>query len=289
MMFKRSWLFGRVYRNETDGDGGDTGGAPSVGVVENGPTNVDTDWAGISDDSGESSSDFVPAAGETPAVPATNVVEPAPVAPPVAAPAAPAVEPVVPPATTPAVEQTPAVENTPATGVPQTAEELAVLRTNYFNELVKDYQILPEDAARLQTEPENVLPVLAARVQMQVLDAVFSTLPQRVYAMINQHTQAVERENKAQSDMFTAYPALKDHKDAVLRAGQMYRAVNPKAPRDVALKAIGDYCMQILGLQNPVVPPAAVSTPANPFVPAQSSGAGGPPPAADEWGFLDDD
>ncbi|HYE38148.1 hypothetical protein [Methylocaldum sp.] len=177
----------------------------------------------------------------------------------------------------------------PAQTPEQVAQELEAARTTYFNELVQAYQILPEDAARLQTEPENVLPVLAARVQMQVLDAVFSTLPQRVHAMIGHHIQATEREKAAESDMFTAYPALKEHRDAVLRVGAMYRAANPKATRQEAMKAIGDYCVQMLGLQAPAAAAPAPAAPANPFVPAQSSGAGTAPPAPDEWAFLDED
>jgi hypothetical protein len=287
-------LLSRKYRAEDPGTGDPAGGGGSTPTE---PVNTDMDWGALAGEQGsghDDGDDFLAAVDE-PSVPAEPTpAQPAP-AEPATPPAAPVAEPAVPaqPPTEPAQPPQPAepVQPTQPADGQLTAEQLEAARTDYFNSLVQEFQILPEDAARLQTEPENVLPVLAARVQMSVLDAVFSTLPQRVHAMIGLHMKAVERENSAQDAMFSAYPELKNHRDAVLRVGQMYRAANPKATREQAIKAIGDFVMQSLGLTRAApAAPAQQPAPTQPFVPATGGGPAsfGTPPAG-EWDFLDDE
>lgn len=284
-------LLGRKFRDEAGADGAPAGGAapaaPSTPADSGG--SVNEDWGDLSsDDDLIPDSDFMdePAAGAQPAAPATPPAEPAatPAAPvPTAAPATPE------PPATPAQPAAPA-EPAPA-ATPTAAPDIAALRSAYENELTQYYAFDPDTAARLQTEPELVLPQLAARLHLDVLDAVMAQLPQRVGAVVEHINASVARNTEAEGAMFTAYPELKAHKAEVLKAGQMYRAMYPKATREQAIKAIGDFCMQSLGItraaqqNSPAFTPP--STPA--FTPAVGSGGGAPAPAPGEWDFIDED
>jgi hypothetical protein len=204
-----------------------------------------------------------------------------------AQPSAPIAEPVA-PVEQPQVQEVPAVAQAqPEPLQPQQQApdvNRAELRQQYETQLTQYYGMDAETAMRLQTEPELVLPQLAAKVHLEVLDAVMQQLPYRVGEMVTQIQEATKRETEAHDTFFSAYPDLKGYKDAVLRVGQMYRAANPTANREQAVKAIGDFVRTSLGLVAPA--PAAPRAPANPFVPAQGSGGGAPLQVKSEWEQL---
>lgn len=273
-----------------DGEGGDLGGAPAGGT-ESG-TAADgsfvespvQDWNDMaSDDEG---------GGGVGTVPAAEPSAPAPAAAPATPPAAITPAPVAPAQTPAAQPVVPATEGTQQQAQQQQPEQqvdVATLRKNYEDQLTQYYAIDPQTALQLQTEPELVLPKLAARVHLEVLDAVMGQLGSRVGQAIQQFTVAKEREDKASSEFFGAFPDLKEHKDAVLRVGAMFRAANPKATKEQAVKAIGEFVRQSLGLQAPapVAPPP--SAPANPFIPAAGNGGGAVTPPKSEWDFILDE
>lgn len=247
---------------------------------------VVNDWADMASDGdgdlgiGEGAESIAPPAPV--ASPSVPVVPAAPV------PAAGA-EPTVPPQTQ--AEPAP-VQPAPAQS-PEQPVDLGALRENYRQLLTQDYAISPEDALRLQTEPEQVLPALAAKVHLQVLDAISAQLPNRVGNIVTQIIEGQKRESEAQESFFGAFPDLKNHRDAVLRVGMMYRAANPTAPKEAAIKAIGDFVRQSLGLSVPsAAPPQASVQQANVFTPAQSAGGGNTPVAGlslwDEMLIQDD-
>lgn len=274
-------LLGKMYRSpEDDGAsaaapaaapaGVDTGSAPAAG-----DSPVVNDWEGLSGDDGDFSGD-APAAPATPAAPpATPAANPdAPTPPSVAAPAAPEPQPVQAPAAEPAA---PPAEAQPV--------DITAIRAQYEKDLTAYYAIDAETAQRLQTEPENVLPQLAARVHLEVLDTIMAQLPNRMQSILSHINTYEAREKEASDTFFTAYPDLKEHKDAVLRVGQMYRAANPKATKEQAVKAIGDFVRTSLGLTPPA--PAVQQAPAaQPFTPAGSSGGGAPVVVPDLWSEM---
>lgn len=278
-------LQARKYR-KPDEDGGE-GTAPAVEpAADTGDSAAVQEWGDLASDNDEVSGGEEFAAEVTPAAPAPAAPEPAPAAPPAAPVAA---EPPVPPQ---APAQQPQEQQQQQQPPAQAPADIAALRQNYFNELSQYYALAPEDAQRLQTEPELVLPTLAAKVHLEVLDAVMAQLPQRMTMMMTHYTESTRREQAAEEEFFAPFPDLKAHKDAVLRVGQMYRAANPKATKEQAIQAIGNFVRQSLGLPNPAQQQQqAPIAPVNPFTPAGSSGAGAPPAQMSEWEFLaqDDD
>jgi len=278
-------LLGRKYRGTEDGGG--EGAAPAAEpAADTGDSAAVQEWGDLASDNDEVSGGEEFAAEVIPAAPAPAAPEPAPTAPPAAPVAA---EPPVPP-------QAPATPTPEPVATPQTPEQsaadIATLRQNYFNDLSQYYTLTPEDAQRLQTEPELVLPTLAAKVHLEVLDAVMAQLPQRMTMMMTHYTESTKREQAAEEAFFAPFPDLKEHKEAVLRVGQMYRAANPKATKEQAIQAIGNFVRQSLGLPNPAQQQQqAPIVPVNPFTPAGGSGGGAPPAQMSEWEFLaqDDD
>lgn len=205
-----------------------------------------------------------------------------------------------PPAESKPVEETPAVkpdQEQPAAPVaapvqPQLPpEELAKYREQFQGALEKSYAFSDEEATALQIEPEKVLPKMAARLHMEVLDNVMQHVYNAMPGVIQQYTVATSREEKAQTEFFGAWPELKGHDSQVLQMGQMYRQMNPTASPQEAIQRIGEMTMAALGMkrveQAQQQQPAAPQTP---FRPAAPGRVGTPPPIKGKWDeFLDDD
>lgn len=235
------------------------------------------------------------AAPASAAAPATATQTPAAATPAAAAPVAavaPVVAPVQPAAAQPAA--TPAVQETPEAKQAREQQEATtrkVAEEKRDKELLDFYKIPDDLAARLSTEPELVLPQLAVSMhkamERNVLAMVQHMLPQH----LTQALQATERETKAKDAFYTVHPHLKPYEGEVLKAGQLYRQMNPKATPEEAIKMIGTIVSQALGISAsaPAAPApaaavaaaaAAAAKPA-PFTPAGGAGSGrGPAPAA---------
>lgn len=264
-------LFGHQYRAE-DGDaaGGGASSGEDAGFTAS-PSDVN--WGEMAD-----IADSTPASAEP-----TPVAEP--IAPAPAEPAAPAVaEPVVAPVAQPVVAPPQPVAQ-PEPAVPQMSND--EMRAKFSQELQQYYKFDEATAMQLHTEPELVLPQLAANLHMNVMDAVMATLPQRVMQMIQQHTESARVESEAENTFFTAWPELRDQKAAVLQVGKMFRAANPNAPADEAVKKIGEIVMASLGRTRAVVQQQTPPPPTQqPFVPASGSGAGAPPQQQSVWDAM---
>lgn len=284
--------------------------APAAPSVDDAGEEVSSvDWAKESEfveevDPGESIEDPTPPVAPTPPAPI-----PAPVAPaqppaaaapaPAPAPAAPAA-PVVPaapaaaaPATAPAPAPAPAAPPAPVPAAPaETAEQQAARQKaereatekaakEQFDSLVSSYA-LPEDlATKLQTEPEKVLPWLAAKVHESVVNRVTELMHGQLPSMIKT-MQGVERaEAEAKKAFYDRWPALAAHEETVKRAGMMFRQLNPSAPPDKAIEAIGKMVCESLGLPIAGVPGAQPPAPpvASP-APYRPTGGGGAPAGA---------
>lgn len=157
------------------------------------------------------------------------------------------------------------------------------------------YQFDEETAARLQTEPELVLPKLAAELELnatkRALEAVQRMLPQLVPQVVERGTT-----EKAATDAFYgANPDLKKYHKQVMIAGRTFRQLNPKATPQEAIEKIGAMVRASLGLKPVGSSPAGSkpAKPAKPHKPAMPGTSSGSRPAAakggDVWGDLIDD
>lgn len=214
---------------------------------------------------------------ETPITPA----EQAPVTP--EAPEQPPVEPAAEP------EQ---VQPEPEAPTPQlTLEELQAHEAAYVEQLAGLYKFSDEDALRLQVEPENVLPQLAARLHMDVLRSAVTQMQAMIPQMVQSTTRQSTREAKAREIFFKAWPELRGHDAHIMQVGQMFRSINGAAPPDVAVKMIGEMTMQALGLQRSASQSQPQPDVSRTFTPAAPGRVGATQTALTEWEELlaDDD
>lgn len=245
MSFLMRKLLSRVYREEENGSGSSEGSAapaPAAGKPA-------VDWAdlneGISagsddDEYEEEESSSAPVSdpatpeGKTGETPTTD--EDASTSPPEAetAPAEDEVKPLTP------EEQAAQVE--------KLQKDFDEWRQAEVAKLEKAYTFDEETASRLLTEPELVLPKLAAELELnatrRALEAVQRMIPQLVPQVVQ--TQATEKE--AEKFFYGKNPDLRKHHKHVLKAGALFRQMNPNATPEEAAEGIGNIVRQTLKL-----------------------------------------
>lgn len=237
-----------------------------------------------------------PTGDSTPPAPS----EPASEVPPAAtAPAAPPAA-----AATPPAEVTPPIETpAPVSVAPETPPvDYATWRQEQLTKLEDVYKLSDDVAAQLISEPEVVLPKMAAHLHMAVTEAVLQSVNNALPQVIQSIQQSRTVETEAEKLFHGVNPDLADpkYREGILQVGTMYRKMNPKATPEEAARVIGNMVRTAYGLQAPAAvpnPPAAAPAPAPtpaPFVPSRGGG-GGVTPAAPQnvWAQmaqeLDDD
>ena len=272
------------------------------------PTGSDVNWSQLDKDFSQEDLDpGTTVEGDLEVVPgAGDAVEPTPGATPPATPAVaptPAATPTTPAATPPV--QTPAVETpapvAPTPSAPQVEPsplpDYAAWRSQREADLAaQTYSITDEDASKLLTEPETVLPRMAARMHMEVMESTVRVMQTMLPRLMQSVQQTEQREISAKSFFQTANPDLADPRlePAIMEMGQVYRRLNPTASPEQAAQAIGNLVRASLGIAMPAqaapAPTSAPAVPVVPFVPAR----GGPGGAVaggqkDSWGQLADE
>lgn len=194
----------------------------------------------------EAQSQPAPSAEEMPPAPATEEEAPAPEA---------AVEP-------------------PAALTPEQQAELQRQWQEYQakqqEQLEQYYAIDEESALALATEPEKVLPKLAAQLHMSVMQQVQAEIAQSIPTLLKGTQEREVRESKAKNEFFTAWPELKGKENEVMQMGLMFRQLNPKATPQEAIQRIGEMTMNALGItrQQQQQQQQRSATPVTPFRPA---------------------
>lgn len=154
----------------------------------------------------------------------------------------------------------------------------------------KVYAFDEETAARLQTEPELVLPKLAAELELnavqRAMEAVQHMLPQFLKPVL----QSQDVEKRADDFFFGKNPDLKKYRKQVLEAGVMFRKLNPKATPEEAAEQIGNIVRTTLKIKAPAAgtAPAAKPAKAAPHKPAGAGSAPAPKPAKGDGSIWDD-
>jgi hypothetical protein len=193
----------------------------------------------------------------------------------------------------------PAPVETPVAKTPeQEAAEQEALVTRFkewqqseTQRLVKEYAFDEDTAARLQTEPELVLPELAAKMQMnmtqQIVEIVQRMMPSMVQPVLANNTS----EAKAKDFFLEHNPDLDltKHQAAVLEAGKAFRKLNPKATPEQAAKAIGQIVRTSLGLETPAPTPRAKAGPHRPVAAGAKTAPAPKPVTGNKWADLAED
>jgi hypothetical protein len=119
---------------------------------------------------------------------------------------------------------------------------------------------------------------LAARVYMATAEAVIHSIAQQFPTWLQNHQRAQEVTNGIRSEFISAFPGLKDHLDKVEPIALSFRAANPKATKEEAIKAVGEIVHATYGIPKVGAVPIAAA-PVQPGVPQQAARAMVLPPA----------
>ena len=291
-MFKKRWT---LWDDASGESGAPAPATPDTAPVEEGGDEVALEDSSINWSDYDKELDVIDYEGDEEVVEGAEGEEPEAPEP---APERPAEKPAEPPPPAKPVEQPPAVQPPPVTQTPaevpppqapavddsagsMTPEAYQGWRTGRLGELEKHYAFDEESSAALLTEPENVLPKLAAQVHMEVLENAMRAMQAMVPVLIQQVRQHDEVQTAAKGLFARINPDLADPKydDAIIQLGMTYRRMNQTAGPEEASRAIGNLVRAAMGMQAPgpapatqgqVVPPQTAA----PFVPARGGGGG---------------
>jgi hypothetical protein len=186
----------------------------------------------------------------------------------------------VPPVPTPV--QAPTTPEVPAAPVPETPAEptpsYTEWRTQRLAQLEQMYALDEASAISALTEPEAVLPKLAAKVHLDVLESSMRAMQAMLPTVLGQIQQGSELNTRAKNLFTSVNPDLVDpqYEGAIMQLGQVYRSMNKSAPPEEAARAIGSLVRAAYGIvQQPASPPPLTprqSTTGMPFIPARGAG-----------------
>jgi len=185
-----------------------------------------------------------------------------------------------------AAEVAPVVPQYVAPTAPQpTPQQLAAQRAADLTKLEDLYKLSEEESAAMFTEPEKVLPKLLAKMHQQATQSVLDSMQTAVPQIVQRTESATRVETEARQAFFSVNSDLAkpEYEAAVLQVGAMFRQVNPKATKEVAVQKIGELARVALNLPPKAAvaaaEPAAVQT-SKPFTPSRGGtggrGAAGP-------------
>ena len=286
----------RIYCGEEQGAEGGAG-TGSAGAVADAPAeglssdladdDSEVNWEGLDNDfdaldvegdqeiigDGQPAAPVVsPSVAPAPAV--TPPVSTAPI-PPAAAAAPPAVQ-------TPQSAPPPQSQGSQPAAQTAAPEAYGSWRQARVTELEQHYTFSEDESAALLSEPELVLPKLAAKVHMEVLENSMRAMQAMVPVMLEQIKTHTEVNTSARSLFTSINPDLADpsYEPAIMQLGMAYRQMNRSAGAEEASRAIGNLVRAALNMAPgapaaaPVggsLPPAA---PVTPFVPMRGGGGG---------------
>jgi hypothetical protein len=165
----------------------------------------------------------------------------------------------------------------------QQAAQHAQVRDTVRQQIASSYQLTPDRALMMATEPERVLPDMAADITLNAYEATVATLQQQMPQIIAEHPQIRQQMahvvqstiqqmfavHQAENDFFTVNQDLRQvPKHEIDRISALYIQANrgnPGLTRDIATREIGILVRNMLGLSpntnapapNAPQPPAA--------------------------------
>ena len=185
------------------------------------------------------------------------------VVPPTAPPVAPAAVPPTAPQVVPTQEQ-PAAVAPPVQASSEPVQDLGKMREGLVAEIAQRYAMPEQVRDQFLTNPEQVLPVMAARLYVDIYDAVLQTVMTQVPQFMTAREQQVQVARSTEEAFFKRWPSLKDPQYAndIVSVARTYRQQNPKASFEQMIEAIGAMVTVARGVQPPMAQaPAQPSAP----------------------------
>lgn len=187
-------------------------------------------------------------------------------------------------------------------GKEPTQEELDAQRTEFLAAVEKDFAISEEDANLIVTEPEKVLPRLAANIYdramrdaSQMIERAFGQMP----AMMQNFNSQQQAATQAQEMFMAANPGIEKIEKQELEAlvnqfAPLVTKQNPNASNEEKLKALGRTIAAVKGISlgevTPQAAPTPKETPVQPHTPAAPVSSGeqpAPKPSSEADAFID--
>jgi hypothetical protein len=138
--------------------------------------------------------------------------------------------------------------------------------------IAANYQMSDDDAAKLITAPNEVLPQLAARlytdVYQEVQKNIMSTLAKALPSFVRQQIQSTTTSQKNETSFYDKWPELKEHAALVNQVSEMYQKVNKDFDIDKFTKDVGTQVWISVGLPHADLLSKLADKPVEPAVPA---------------------
>lgn len=133
---------------------------------------------------------------------------------------------------------TPSAPVVPAAVAPPAFDADAAQKLAIDTLMGREYAIPEADARRLISEPEQVLPRLAATVHVNAVKDIGRMVAQQLPAMIAAGVQQHLQSHRAEMEFFGKFPQLNrpEFRPTVERAISMTRQMNPSADRDTVMR-----------------------------------------------------
>lgn len=119
--------------------------------------------------------------------------------------------------------------------------------------LAKDvYALSPEEVQQLEEDPGSFLaqriPQVLARVHIEAQQAALVQMARVIPQVMAQVHQEMEKARSFEEKFFSRWPQLREHKDEVLKIGQVFRQLNPQAKPEEFIETVGLQAMLQLKL-----------------------------------------
>lgn len=110
------------------------------------------------------------------------------------------------------------------------------------------YNLNQEDANQLNIDPGQVIPKLMSRVYLDAVTAAVNVISQALPYTVMNTIDAHNGYQKNEDEFFGEWPGLKDHHAEVIRTGQVFRHLNPRASKADFIRSVGAQVAMSLGL-----------------------------------------
>jgi hypothetical protein len=144
---------------------------------------------------------------------------------------------------------------------PQPQLAWAEVREKAEQRLVQQYRLSDEWAVKVESEPAEAIPQLAAMLHMNLMEEFVNLFSARLPEAMEHHLQWRDSTRSKEAAFFQAYPALAEHKEETQKIAQMWRQMNPAADENTAIKGIGAVAMAALGLSAVAAEPPRAAVP----------------------------
>lgn len=136
---------------------------------------------------------------------------------------------------------------------PVTAEQIAESfrnwRANAEHVLSNShYNLSQEDANQLNIDAGQVIPKLMSRVYLDAVTAAVNVISQALPYTVMNTIDAHNGYQRNEDEFYGEWPGLKEHGPEVIRVGQVFRHLNPKASKADFIRSVGAQVAMSLGL-----------------------------------------